>query len=72
MNRRVRAVGNAAVSDDQRKQLAADLLDRLQQLAAPDADLEYSILRGKLDADEARTISEGLQVAVEALKGGQK
>ena len=60
------------MSDDQRKQLAAELLDRLQQLTTPDADLEYSILRGKLDADEARTISEGLQVAIEALKRGQK
>jgi len=60
------------VSDDQRKQLAADLLDRLQQLTAPDADLEYSFLRGKLDADEVRAISEGLQVAIEALKRGQK
>ena len=57
---------------EQRIQRAADLLDRLQQLTAPDADLEYSILRGKLDADEARTISEGLQVAIEALKGGQR
>ena len=55
---------------EQRIQLAADLLNRLQQLTAPDADLEYSILRGKLDIDEVRTISEGLQVAIEALKGG--
>lgn len=55
---------------NERKRLAADLLDRLQQLTTPDADLEYSILRGKLDMDEARTISEGLQVAVEALKKG--
>ena len=31
-----------------------------------------SILRGKLDMDEVRTISEGLQVAIEALKRGQK
>ena len=60
------------MSNDQRKQLAADLLDRLQQLTAPDADLEYSILRGNLNMDEVRTISGGLQVAIEALKRGQK
>lgn len=57
---------------NERKRLAADLLDRLQQLTALDADLEYSILRGKLNMDEVRTISEGLQVAIEALKRGQK
>ncbi len=54
---------------DERKQLAADLLDRLQHLTAPDADLEYSILRGKLDADDVRAIHQGLQVAIEALQG---
>ena len=57
------------MSDDQHKQLAADLLDRLQQLTAPDADLEYSILRGKLDADDVRAIHQGLQVAIEAPQG---
>ena len=56
------------MSDDQRKQLAADLLDRLQQLTALDADLEYSILRGKLDADDVRAIHQGLQVAIETLR----
>ena len=49
------------------EKLAADLLDRLQQLTAPDADLEYSILRGKLDPDEVRAICQGLQVAIETL-----
>lgn len=57
---------------DERKRLAADLLDRLQQLTAPDADLEYNVLRGKLDMNEVKTISEGLQVAIEVLKRGQK
>ena len=56
------------MSDDQRKQLAADLLGRLQQLTAPDADLEYSILRGKLDQDDVRAIHQGLQVAIETLR----
>ena len=45
------------------------LLQKLQQLTAPDADLEYSILRGKLDADDVRTICQGLQVAIETLQG---
>lgn len=44
------------------------LLEKLQALTAADADLEYSILRGKLDADDVRAIHQGLQVAVEALR----
>ena len=45
------------------------LLEKLQELTAADADLEYSILRGKLDADDVRAIHQGLQVAMETLRG---
>ena len=45
------------------------LLEKLQELTAADADLEYSILRGKLDADDVRAIHQGLQVAIETLQG---
>ena len=44
------------------------LLKRLQELTAADADLEYSILTGKLDADDVRAIHQGLQVAIETLR----
>ena len=44
------------------------LLEKLLELTAADADLEYSILRGKLDADDVRAIHQGLQVAIEALQ----
>ena len=44
------------------------LLEKLQELTAADADLEYSILRGKLDQDDVRAIHQGLQVAIEALR----
>ena len=44
------------------------LLEKLQELTAADADLEYSILRGKLDADDVRAIHQGLQVAIETLR----
>ena len=44
------------------------LLEKLQELTAADADLEYSILRGKLDADDVRAICQGLQVAIETLQ----
>ena len=44
------------------------LLEKLQELKAADADLEYSMLRGKLDADDVRTICQGLQVAIETLR----
>ena len=44
------------------------LLEKLQELTAPDADLEYSVLRGKLDQDDVRTICQGLQVAIETLR----
>ncbi len=44
------------------------LLEKLQALTAADADLEYSILRGKLDADDVRAIHQGLQVAMETLR----
>ena len=44
------------------------LLEKLQELTAADADLEYSMLRGKLDADDVRTICQGLQVAIETLR----
>ena len=49
-----------------REELA--LLEKLQELTAADADLEYSILRGKLDQDDVRAIHQGLQVAIEALR----
>jgi len=45
------------------------LLEKLLALTAADADLEYSILRGKLDADDVRAICQGLQVAIETLRG---
>lgn len=44
------------------------LLKKLQELTAADADLEYSILRGKLDQDDVRAIHQGLQVAIETLR----
>jgi hypothetical protein len=44
------------------------LLEKLLALTAADADLEYSILRGKLDADDVRAIHQGLQVAIETLR----
>ena len=44
------------------------LLEKLQELTAADADFEYSVLRGKLDADDVRAICQGLQVAIEALQ----
>jgi len=44
------------------------LLEKLLALTAADADLEYSILRGKLDADDVRAIHQGLQVAIETLQ----
>lgn len=44
------------------------LLEKLQELTAADADLEYSILRGKLDQDDVRAICQGLQVAIETLR----
>ena len=43
------------------------LLEKLQELTAPDADLEYSILRGKLDQDDVRAIHQGLHIAIETL-----
>lgn len=43
------------------------LLEKLQQLTAADADLEYSILRGKLDQDDVRAIHQGLHIAIETL-----
>ena len=45
------------------------LLEKLQELTAADADFEYSVLRGKLDADDVRAIHQGLQVAIETLPG---
>lgn len=45
------------------------LLEKLQELTAADADLEYSILTGKLDQDDVRAICQGLQVAIETLQG---
>ena len=44
------------------------LLEKLQELTAVDADFEYSVLRGKLDADDVRAIHQGLQVAIETLR----
>ena len=44
------------------------LLEKLLALTAADADLEYSILRGKLDMDDVRAICQGLQVAIETLR----
>ena len=44
------------------------LLQKLQELTAADADLEYSVLTGKVDADDVRTICQGLQVAIETLR----
>ena len=44
------------------------LLEKLLALTAADADLEYSILRGKLDADDVRTVCQGLQIAIETLQ----
>ena len=44
------------------------LLEKLQELTAADADFEYSVLRGKLDADDVRAIHQGLQVAIETLQ----
>ena len=44
------------------------LLEKLQELTAADADLEYSVLRGKLDQDDVRAICQGLQVAIETLQ----
>ena len=44
------------------------LLEKLQELTATDADLEYSILRGKLDQDDVRAIHQGLQIAIETLR----
>ena len=44
------------------------LLEKLQELTAADADLEYSILRGKLDADDVRAICEGLRIAMDTLR----
>ena len=46
----------------------SNLLEKLQELTAADADLEYSILTGKLDADDVRAIHQGLQVAIETLQ----
>ena len=44
------------------------LLEKLLALTAADADFEYSVLRGKLDADDVRAICQGLQVAMETLR----
>jgi len=44
------------------------LLEKLQELTAADADFEYSVLRGKLDAEDVRAIHQGLQVAIETLR----
>jgi hypothetical protein len=44
------------------------LLEKLLALTAADADLEYNILRGKLDAEDVRAIHQGLQVAIETLQ----
>ncbi len=44
------------------------LLEKLLALTAADADFEYSVLRGKLDADDVRAIHQGLQVAIETLR----
>ena len=44
------------------------LLEKLQALTTADADLEYSILRGKLDRGDVRAIHQGLHVAIEALR----
>ena len=44
------------------------LLEKLLALTAADADFEYSVLRGKLDADDVRAIHHGLQVAIETLR----
>lgn len=49
-----------------REELA--LLEKLQALTAADADFEYSVLTGKLDADDVRAICHGLQVAIETLR----
>ena len=46
-------------------------MEKLQALTAPDADLEYSILRGKLDADDVRAICEGLRIAIDTLRTTQ-
>ena len=44
------------------------LLEKLQELTAPDADFDYSVLRGKMSMEEVRIIREGLQVAIEHLQ----
>jgi hypothetical protein len=44
------------------------LLEKLQELTAPDADFDYSVLRGKISIEEVRIIREGLQVAIDHLQ----
>ena len=44
------------------------LLEKLQELTAPDADFDYSVLRGKMSIEEVRIIREGLQVAIDHLQ----
>ena len=44
------------------------LLEKLQELTAPDADFDYSVLRGKMGMEEVRIIREGLQVAIDHLQ----
>ena len=43
------------------------LLKKLQELTAADANFEYSVLRGKLDRGDVRAIHQGLHVAIETL-----
>jgi hypothetical protein len=49
--------------DDQNK-----LLDDLAQMAADEGEFVYSIIRGHLDADEARAIFEAVKIAIDRLK----
>ena len=46
----------------------SELLDTFKEMAAPEYDLYYSVLRGKLDWDEARFILKALQIAISHLQ----
>lgn len=46
----------------------SELLETFKEMAAPEYDLYYSILRGKLDWDEAHFILQALQIAINHLQ----
>ena len=46
----------------------SELLDTFKEMVDPEYDLYYSVIRGKLDWDEARLILQALQIAINHLQ----